>query len=42
MKPQKSLINEVEFQLKTFRKVLSKPQIIHFVQIIKGMLFSRA
>jgi len=40
MKPQKSLINEVEFQLKTFRKVLSKPQIIHFEQIIKGMLFS--
>jgi len=38
---QKNLLSEYvcEF-LKTFRKVLSKPQIAHFEQIIKGTLFS--
>ena len=34
------LINEVDNLLKRFATTLSKPQIVHFEQITKGMLFS--
>ena len=37
---ENSLINEVETHIKTFAKVFSKPQFVHFEQIIKGTLFS--
>ena len=40
MKQQEFLINEFESVLKTFSTTLSKPQLPHFEQIIKGMLFS--
>jgi len=40
MKYQEPLINEIEVYLKNFCKVLTKPQIDNFNQIIKGMLFS--
>ncbi len=40
MKTQNPLINEVDFLLKTFAKVLKKPQLLHFEQIVKGILFS--
>lgn len=40
MKYRESLNNEVDNYIKNFAKVFSKPQFIHFKQIIKGMLFS--
>ena len=40
MKIQNPLINDVDLLLKTFAKVLSKPQFVHFEQIIKGILFT--
>jgi hypothetical protein len=40
MNQQNPLINEVNNLLKRFATTLSKPQFVHFEQIIKGMLFS--
>ncbi len=37
---EETLINEVEVYIKNFAKVLSKPQLAHFEQIIKGIQFS--
>ncbi len=40
MNQQNHLINEVNSLLKRFATTLSKPQFVHFEQIVKGMLFS--
>ncbi len=40
MNLENSLIVEVENLLKRFATTLSKPQVVHFEQIVKGILFS--
>jgi len=40
MSSENPLINDVEKHLKSFATTLSKPQFIHFEQIIKGTLFT--
>lgn len=40
MNTEEFLINNVNTYIKTFAKVLSKPQFIHFEQIVKGTLFA--
>jgi len=40
MNTKEILLNEVDVYLKRFVTILSKPQFVHFEQIIKGMLFS--
>lgn len=41
MNKENPLINDVEILLKTFSTTLSKPQFVHFEQIVKGMLFTK-
>lgn len=41
MNKENPLINDIEILLKTFSTTLSKPQFVHFEQIVKGMLFTK-
>jgi hypothetical protein len=41
MNTENPLIDEVETYIKNFAKVFSKPQLVHFEQIIKGILFTK-
>ena len=42
MNPKENSLNEIVSKLlKTFATTLSKPQYVHFEQIVKGILFSK-
>ena len=40
MNNQEFLINDVDIYIKNFAKVFSKPQFVHFKQIVKGTVFT--